>query len=89
VRERIVENLSAHDFIVAFGAPVFTYHAEGFGPYIPRDAELYQIIDDPQVASWTPVGTSIVGSLSQCHRACESEPAGATGAGDGKPEEAQ
>ena len=65
VRERIV-NLSAHDLIVAFGAPVFTYHAEGFGPYIPRDAELYQIIDDPQVASWTPVGTSIVASLGQC-----------------------
>ena len=66
MRERVVENLSGHDFIVAFGAPVFTYHAEGFGPYIPRDAELYQIIDDPQVASWTPVGTSIVASLGQC-----------------------
>jgi benzoylformate decarboxylase len=63
MRERIVERLSAHDLIVAFGAPVFTYHIEGFGPHIPAGAELVQMIDDPDVAAWAPAGTSVVCSL--------------------------
>ena len=40
--------------IVALGAPVFTYHIEGFGPHVPPGAELFQMIDDPDVAAWTP-----------------------------------
>src|ERR1043166_8232173 len=63
IRERIVESLHGHDVILAFGAPVFTYHIEGFGPHIPPGAELVQIIDDGDVAAWTPVGTSIVCSV--------------------------
>ena len=63
IRERIVESLDGHDVILAFGAPVFTYHIEGFGPHIPPGAELVQIIDDGDVAAWTPVGTSIVCSV--------------------------
>ena len=46
--------------IVALGAPVFTYHIEGFGPHIPPGASLVQIIDDPNVAAWTPLGTALV-----------------------------
>jgi benzoylformate decarboxylase len=39
---------------------VFTYHIEGFGPHIPPGAELVQIVDDPDVAAWTPLGTALV-----------------------------
>jgi benzoylformate decarboxylase len=60
IRERIVERLTGHDLIVALGAPVFTYHIEGFGPHIPPGSELVQMIDDPGVAAWTPIGNAIV-----------------------------
>jgi benzoylformate decarboxylase len=60
MREQIVKLLDGHDLIVALGAPVFTYHIEGFGPHIPLGASLVQIIDDPNVAAWTPLGTALV-----------------------------
>jgi benzoylformate decarboxylase len=62
-RERIVRSLDGHDFILVLGAPVFTYHVEGFGPHVPSGAQLVQLTDDPSVASWTPVGSSVVTSL--------------------------
>jgi len=60
MREQIVKILDGHDLIVALGAPVFTYHIEGFGPHIPQGSSLVQIIDDPNVAAWTPLGTALV-----------------------------
>ena len=63
MREQIVKCLDGHDLIVAFGAPVFTYHIEGFGPHIPPGSDLIQIIDDGDVAAWTPLGTAIVCSV--------------------------
>jgi len=58
-REAIVKALAGHDLLLVLGAPAFTYHTEGFGPFVPEGAKLYQLIDNPQVAAWTPVGTSI------------------------------
>jgi benzoylformate decarboxylase len=55
--------LSGHDLVLVVGAPVFTYHVEGFGPHVPPNAALFQLIDDPDMAAWTPVGTSIVCSM--------------------------
>jgi benzoylformate decarboxylase len=63
IREQIVQRLQGHDLIVALGAPVFTYHIEGFGPHVPPGAELVQMIGDPGVAAWTPLGTAIVCSV--------------------------
>ncbi len=60
MREQTVQLLDGHDLIVALGAPVFTYHIEGFGPHIPPGASLVQIIDVPDVAAWTPLGTALV-----------------------------
>jgi benzoylformate decarboxylase len=60
MREQIVKLLADHDLIVALGAPVFTYHIEGFGPHVPPGAGLVQIVDDPNVAAWTPLGTALV-----------------------------
>ena len=62
-KEAIVQQLAGHDLVLALGAPVFTYHIEGFGPYLPDGTRLFQLIDDPDVASWLPTGTSVVTSL--------------------------
>jgi benzoylformate decarboxylase len=63
IRERIVERLAGHDVVFALGAPVFTYHIEGFGPHVPAGAELLQMVDDPDVAARTPGGTVAVCDL--------------------------
>jgi benzoylformate decarboxylase len=62
-REPIVAKLGGHDLILLLGAPLFTYHAEGFGPHLPEGAKAWQIVDDPDQAAWSPVGTAIVGTL--------------------------
>ena len=62
-RARIVSSLTGHDVILVLGAPAFTYHVEGVGPHVPPGAKLFQLVDDPAVASWTPVGISVVTSL--------------------------
>jgi benzoylformate decarboxylase len=76
-REKIVEFLQPNDFILVLGAPVFTYHTEGFGPHVPEHAKLVQLVDDPSLASWTPVGDSIVTGIKNGVQALldASEPA--------------
>ncbi len=59
-RARIVASLTGHDFILVLGAPAFTYHVEGAGPHVPAGATLVQLVDDPDMAAWTPTGTAIV-----------------------------
>ncbi|WP_280154859.1 benzoylformate decarboxylase [Piscinibacter sp. XHJ-5] len=63
MRERIVALLQGSDLVLVLGAPAFTYHVEGAGPHVPAGASLYQIVEDPEVAAWTPLGTSAVGSV--------------------------
>src|SRR2546426_4812808 len=63
MREKIVSLLAGHDVIFALGAAAFTYHVEGFGPYVPAGAQLVQLIEDPGIAAWAPVGTSAVGGI--------------------------
>jgi benzoylformate decarboxylase len=62
-REKIVARLEGSDVILVLGAPVFTYHIEGQGPHIPKDACLVQLTDDPAAAARSPVGLSIVTDL--------------------------
>jgi benzoylformate decarboxylase len=63
MREKIVQSLLGHDMIFVIGAPAFTYHIEGAGPHVPAGASLYQLIEDPAIAAWAPVGTAAVGSI--------------------------
>ena len=63
MRERIVDRLAGHDLIVAIGAPAFTYHIEGQGPFLPGGSTLLQLTEDPQIAAWSPTGTSVVCSI--------------------------
>jgi len=62
-REAIVHALAGSDFVLVLGAPAFTYHVEGFGPFVPEGAELVQIVDDPAMADRAPEGLSIVGDV--------------------------
>ena len=62
-REGIVRSLGGADLILVLGAPVFTYHVEGAGPHVPEGATLVQLVDDPAIAAWAPVGTAVVTSL--------------------------
>ena len=68
-RARIVESLNGFDFILVLGAPAFTYHVEGFGAHVPEGAKLVQLVDDPAMAAWAPVGVSIVTHLKHGVRA--------------------
>ena len=63
MRERLVARLAGHDLVFALGAAAFTYHVEGQGPHLPDGAALVQLIDDPAIAAWAPVGTSAIGSI--------------------------
>ena len=63
MRERIVATLAGHDLILVLGAPAFSYHIEGQGPHIPEGSALWQIVDDPHTAAWTPAGHSVVCSV--------------------------
>lgn len=63
MRERIVDKLTGADLILVLGAPAFTYHVHGEGPHKPEQADLIQIVDNPDVAAWTPTGKAVVASL--------------------------
>jgi benzoylformate decarboxylase len=62
-REEISKRLAGHDLCVALGAPVFTYHAEGTGPYVPEGLTLWQVSEDPDWTAAAIAGTSILGSV--------------------------
>ena len=63
VRQLLTEKLAGYDVVVVLGAPVFTYHVHTEGPFVPEGTRLYQIIDDPEAAAWSPVGTSLLATM--------------------------
>lgn len=65
MRERIVDMLSPHDVILVVGAPIFTYHVPGTGPFAPQGAEVLQLTEDPNSAAGAPVGTAVLSSIRQ------------------------
>jgi benzoylformate decarboxylase len=62
-RTQLLARLAGCDLILVLGAPVFTYHVEGRGPFVPADATLVQLTDDPAEAARAPLGLSIVTDL--------------------------
>ncbi|WP_066561077.1 benzoylformate decarboxylase [Croceicoccus bisphenolivorans] len=62
-REAIVSAMDGSDVIVVLGGPMSLYHTEGFGPHVPDGAQLFQLVDDPSMASWTPTGMATVTNL--------------------------
>jgi benzoylformate decarboxylase len=62
-REEICRRLEGHDVLVSIGAPVFTYHAEGSGKYIPDGLNAFQLTEDPDWAASALAGRSVLGSV--------------------------
>ncbi|WP_322515980.1 benzoylformate decarboxylase [Rhodopseudomonas palustris] len=61
---QLSETLVPHDVVVVIGAPVFTFHVEGHAAIFDGGAALFQITDDAEAASVTPLGTSIVATMT-------------------------
>jgi benzoylformate decarboxylase len=67
-REEICKRLEGHDLLVAIGAPIFTYHAEGHGRYVPEGLITYQLTEDPDWVASAITGQSILGSVGAAIR---------------------
>ncbi len=67
-REEIHRRLAGHDLLLAIGAPLFTYHAPGQGPYVPAGLAVHQLTDDPLMAAAALGGQSVVGSIRESLR---------------------
>lgn len=67
-REEIVKRLAGHDLLVAIGAPVFTYHAPGQGPYLPPGLTVRQITEDADMAAGAVGGSAIIGNVGSALR---------------------
>jgi benzoylformate decarboxylase len=59
----VSETLEGHDFILVLGAPVFRYHINRPGPFLPRGAELVFVTGDPAQAARAPMGEALVGDV--------------------------
>jgi benzoylformate decarboxylase len=60
---QLSDALREHDVVVVIGAPVFTFHVEGHAAIFDGGATIFQIIDDPDAAAVTPVGSSIIATM--------------------------
>jgi benzoylformate decarboxylase len=67
-REQICQRLAGHDLLLAIGAQVFNYHAEGPGPFVPDGLAAFQITEDPDWAAAAVAGESIVGGVGAALR---------------------
>lgn len=59
----LTEALRGADLIVAIGAPVFTFHVEGYCDLFTNGTEIWQITEDPIDAATSPVGDCIIGTF--------------------------
>ncbi|MFG1655292.1 benzoylformate decarboxylase [Micromonospora chersina] len=57
----LAEVLRGYDTVLVVGAPVFRYYPHVPGDYLPADARLLHVTDDPDEAARAPVGESLLG----------------------------
>ena len=66
------KQLTGHDLVIVFGAPVFRYHAWSSVSYLPDGTQLVMVTSDPDQAARAPMGDAIVGdpvvAMEQLHR---------------------
>ncbi len=60
----VAEHLAGHDLVLVLGAPVFRYHADRPGPWLPEGTELIAIGSDPGSAARAPFGDALVGDVA-------------------------
>jgi benzoylformate decarboxylase len=72
------KQLTGHDLVIVFGAPVFRYHAWSPGSYLPDGTQVAMITADPDQAARAPMGDAIVGdpvvAMGQLHRLVKPNP---------------
>lgn len=61
---QLSDALGAYDVVVVIGAPVFTFHVEGHAAIFDGASKLFQITDDADAATVTPLGTSIIATVT-------------------------
>jgi len=61
---QLSDALRGHDLVVVIGAPVFTFHVEGHASIFDGATTLFQITDDPTAAAVTPIGNSIIATMT-------------------------
>ncbi|MGX9393991.1 benzoylformate decarboxylase (plasmid) [Nitrobacteraceae bacterium UC4446_H13] len=59
----LADALREADLIVVFGAPVFTFHVEGYCDLFTSGTPIWQITDDPTEAASARVGESLIGTI--------------------------
>ncbi len=75
-REAVHDTLAGADLVVCLGAPAFTIHIHTDGPRAP-EADIVQLIADPQVGAFTPKGLTVVGDVKAGIEGLLARPAGA------------
>ncbi|HLU54492.1 MAG TPA: benzoylformate decarboxylase [Pseudonocardia sp.] len=60
----VSEHLTGHDLVLVLGAPVFRYHANRPGPWLPDGTELVAVSSDPGSAARAPFGDALVGDVA-------------------------
>ncbi|MET0280451.1 MAG: benzoylformate decarboxylase [Steroidobacteraceae bacterium] len=80
-REEIHRRLAGHDLLLAAGAPLFTYHAPGAGPFAPEGLQLHQLTEDADAAAGAVAGNSILGNVGLALRELVAAGRGAAPAG--------
>lgn len=72
------KQLTGHDLVIVFGAPVFRYHAWSPGSYLPDGTQVVMITADPDQAARAPMGDAIVGdpvvAMEQLHHLVTPKP---------------
>ena len=63
VRQLVAQKLAGHDLVLVLGAPIFTYHVHSEGPFVAEGTQVFQMIDDPAAAAWSPLGSSLLTTL--------------------------
>ena len=64
IRSGVRTALDGHDVVVVLGAPAFNYHIHADGLHVTEGTQVFQLTDDPNVASFAVVGTSIISSIA-------------------------
>lgn len=59
----ISAKLEGHDLVLVIGAPVFRYHQNAPGRYLPEGTQLLHLTSDVQEAARSPMGNTLVGDL--------------------------
>jgi len=62
-RDQLRGLLDPHDAILVAGAPVFTWHVEGWGAHWPEHAKLALLSEEPQQVASLPGGLGVLGCV--------------------------